>query len=87
MARYWYGYLGGSITDPSNYIKLDPQDDCTMCSNGHTLCAIYAIANPTNDTKPATVSNNIQSYIPLSTGTLAAPYPFPPNGPFVCPQH
>ena len=84
MARYWYGYLGGTVTDPSNYIKFDPQDPSAGCSNGHMLCAIYAPPNPADSTKPAVVSTNIQNYIPIATGTLAGRYPI--ADPYVWPM-
>ena len=84
MARYWYGYLGGAVTDPSNYTILVPQTPAAACSNGHTLCSIYSPPNPLDETKPAVVSTRIQNYIPLATGTVAGPYPT--ANPFVFPK-
>jgi len=84
MCRYWYGYLGGDVLDPARYAKLAVQDPSLSCNGGHTLCAIFAVCNPLNPSKPLNISTNIQSYIPVSTGSLAGCFPISPDEAYVC---
>lgn len=57
MARAWYNYNGGSVSQPSSYTLTTVAPSCV---NGTPLCAIYALDGGQN---PSTISSHLQTYI------------------------
>jgi hypothetical protein len=82
MGRYWYGYISGDETNPTNYALAPIQSPASFCVGGPDLCAIYAPANALTPTLPRVVSENIQQYIIAAKG-LGTFFPLPPNKPYV----
>ena len=66
MSRYWYYYVGGNETSPSNYLQVPSANPNGICVGGTIACTIYARPSPTDPIRPATLSTNI--FCPSFTG-------------------
>jgi len=81
MSKTWYIYNGiGPTNDVDSYIYANT--GAPNCRAGRRLCALKALFDPTNPTKPLVISSNLQVYIAQGM-TSGGPQPPAPDKAYV----
>lgn len=75
MAKFWYAYNGvGDPFNVSSYSKFTPPDT-PKCTDGGTICAVYATGLGITTTPMVPFSDRIRQYIvlALTSGHVSQP--------------
>jgi len=81
MLKAWYIYNGsGDVSDKNSYTLANT--GAPSCRAGRKLCALKALYEPLNPTRPMIISSNLQVYISQGI-TNGGPQPPAPNKAYV----